>query len=108
MTADHGQQPTAKAVDAFGIDSNELRRDLGERFGPVVQDIAPTEIYLDEPALDRAGITIEEVARWVGDYRLGDNATDPVTQALGAGDYDPYDRLMAMAVPSRLLPEVSC
>jgi arylsulfatase A-like enzyme len=108
MTADHGLQPTAEAVDAYGIDSNEMRRDLEDRFGPVVQDIAPTEVFLDEAALEAAGSTVEEVARFVGDYRLGDNATGVATQMLGAGSYDPYDRVMAIAVPSHLLSEVSC
>jgi predicted AlkP superfamily pyrophosphatase or phosphodiesterase len=108
MTADHGQQPTAEAVDAFGIDSNEMTRDLEARFGPVVQDIAPTEVYLDEVALGRDGASIEDVARFVGDYRLGDNATSFAQQLFGAGSYSPSDRLMAMAVPSRLLSEVSC
>lgn len=108
MTADHGQQPTAEAVDAFGIDSNEMKRDLEGRFGPVIQDVAPTEVFLDEPALQERGYTVDDVARFVGDYRLGDNATGPLQQVFGAGSYDPFDRLMAMAVPSGLLPEVSC
>lgn len=108
MTADHGLQPAAEAVDAFGIDSNEMMRDIRKRFGAVVQDIAPTEVFLDEGALDSRGYTVEDVARFVGDYRLGDNATSLGAQVFGAGSFDPYDRLMAMAVPSRLLPEVSC
>lgn len=108
MTADHGQQPTAQAVDSFGIDSNELLADLTARFGPVIQDVAPTEVFVDEPALEAAGSTMDDIARFVGDYRLGDNATGAVQQVVGAGLYDPYDRLFAMAVPSRLLSEVSC
>jgi arylsulfatase A-like enzyme len=108
MTADHGQQPTAEAVDAYGIDSNEMLRDLKERFGAAIRDVAPTEVFLNEPALEARGYTIDDVARFVGDYRLGDNATDLVQEVVGAGDYDPYDRLFAMAVPSRLLSEVSC
>lgn len=108
MTADHGQQPTADAVDAYGIDSNRLFADLEDRFGPVIQDVAPTEIFVDEDALDDAGHTIEDVARFLGDYRLGDNATNLSQEVFGAGSYDPFDRLMAMSVPSRLLSEVSC
>jgi hypothetical protein len=108
MTADHGQQPSAEAVDAFGIDSNEMTRDLVDRFGPVIQDVAPTEVFVNEAALDARGHSIEDVARFVADYRLGDNSTSPVQEILGAGSFDPYDRLMAMAVPSRLLSEVSC
>lgn len=108
MTADHGQQPKAEAVDAFGIDSNEMLADLRTRFGPVIQDVAPTEVFVNEAALESGGVTIDDVARFVGDYRLGDNATGALQQVVGAGRYDPYDRLFAMAVPSRLLPEVSC
>jgi arylsulfatase A-like enzyme len=108
MTADHGQQPTAEAVDAFGIDSNEMTRDLEEKFGPAIQEVAPTEVFLDEAVLEDGGYSLEDVARFVGDYRLGDNATSLGPQLLGAGSFDPYDRLMAMAVPSSLLSEVSC
>jgi arylsulfatase A-like enzyme len=108
VTADHGQQPSAEAVDAFGIDSNELFEDLIDRFGPVVQDVAPTEVFLDEGELQRRGLEVADVARFIGDYRLGDNATTSLQDLLGAGSYDPYDRLFAMAVPSEMVAQTSC
>lgn len=108
MTADHGQQPTAEAVDAYGIDSNELTADLEDRFGPVIQDVAPTEVFVDEDALEARGYTLDDVARFLGDYRIGDNATTFMEQVMGAGSYDPFDRLMAMSIPSELLSEASC
>lgn len=108
MTADHGQQPSAEAVDAYGIDSNRMFAYLEDRFGPVIQDVAPTEVFVDEAALATTGRSIEDIARFLGDYRLGDNATTIGEEVFGAGAYDPFDRLMAMSIPSRLLSEVSC
>lgn len=108
VTADHGQQPPAETLDAYGIDSNELFADLEDRFGPVIQDVAPTEVFVNEDALEEGGHSLEDVARFLGDYRLGDNATTFMEQVMGAGSYDPFDRLVAMSVPSELLSEVSC
>lgn len=108
ITADHGQQPTAEALRSYGIDSNELTRDLAREFGPVIQDVKPTEMFLDEEALEARGSTIDDVARFVGDYRLRDNTTSFRTQVGGSGDVAPADRLFELAVPSRLLAEVGC
>ena len=108
MTSDHGMQPTAEALDSYGIDSNELMADLGRAFGDVVQDVAPTEAFVDEEAAAKAGVTVDDLARFIGDYRLGDNATSLGQQVLGSGDFSSRDRLFTMAVPSRLLTEVTC
>ena len=108
MTSDHGQQPSAEALDSYGIDSNELTRDLETEFGPVVQDAKPTELFVDEEALDPSGATIEDVARFVGDYRLRDNIGAFGSQIVGTGDVGPAERLFELAVPARLLSEVQC
>lgn len=108
VTSDHGLQPRAESLGSFGIDSNEMTRDIEDDFGPVVQDIAPTEVFLDEEALAAGGYTIDDVARSIADYRLGDNASTIGQRLFGAGSYDRFDRLLAMSVPSRLLSDVSC
>ena len=108
MTSDHGQQPSAEALQSYGIDSNEMTRDLQQEFGPVIEDVKPTELFLDEGALEAAGATIEEVARFLGDYRLRDNTDGFGTQVAGTGDVSPVDRLFELAVPARLLAEVTC
>ncbi|HWC13741.1 MAG TPA: alkaline phosphatase family protein, partial [Actinomycetota bacterium] len=108
MTSDHGQQPSAAALDAYGIDSNELLADLVGEFGPVIQDVAPTEVFVDEAAAAERGVTVAEIARWLGDYRLGDNATTLWHQLTGSGDFSAADRVFTMAVPSRLIASTSC
>jgi predicted AlkP superfamily pyrophosphatase or phosphodiesterase len=108
VTADHGQQPDAGAVDAYGIDPNEVYRDLRARFGDAVLDVAPTEVFVDEDALAEAGLTIEDVATFLGEYQLSDNARWITQELVGAGMFAAADRVFQMAVPARLLNEVQC
>ena len=108
MTSDHGKQPKAEALGSYGIDSNELMVDLGRTFGPVVRDVKPTEAFVDEEAAAERGVSVGDVARYLGDYRLEANTTSLWQQLMGSGDFSPRDRLFTMAVPSRLLTEVSC
>jgi predicted AlkP superfamily pyrophosphatase or phosphodiesterase len=108
VTADHGQQPDEGAVDGYGIDPNELSADLVAEFGPIVQDVAPTEVFLDEDLLARSDISIEEVARFLGNYRLRDNADGFFEQTFGSGRFSAGDRLLDLAVPATMLSRVSC
>jgi len=108
VTADHGQQPDAEVVDGYGIDPKEVKRDLDDEFGAITRAVWPTEVFLDETALDREGVTIHEVARFLGDYRLAANTQRPDMLLTGAGRFGPRDRLFSMAVPARLLPELDC
>lgn len=108
VTADHGQQPDAEAVDGYGIDPNEVYGDLRARFGGAVLDVAPTEVFLDEAALAQSGQTIEDVARFLGGYQLSDNARWITQELFGAGMFAAADRVFEMAVPARLLDEVQC
>jgi arylsulfatase A-like enzyme len=106
VTADHGQQPDAAAIDGYGIDPNEVERDLENAFGPVTDAVWPTEVFLDDEALRDGGVSVEEVARWLGDYRLEDNAQDP--GLTGEGVLGPHDRVFAMAIPARMLLGLTC
>jgi hypothetical protein len=108
VTADHGQQPDDSAVDGYGIDPNEVEADIAGEFGPVVRAVWPTEAFLVDDELAAAGVTVEEVARFLGDYRLRDNTNRPDLAVAGAGRFEPEDRLFAMAMPSRMLREVRC
>jgi arylsulfatase A-like enzyme len=105
VTADHGQQPDASAVDGYGIDPNEVERDIDAAFGPVSDAVWPTEVFLDDEALEREGVSVEDVARWLGDYRLEDNAVDDVDVA---GGWAGSDRLFELAIPARMLPVIEC
>ncbi|MDQ3964799.1 MAG: alkaline phosphatase family protein, partial [Actinomycetota bacterium] len=108
VTADHGQQPDQRALDSYGIDSNEMTVDIEREFGPVVADISPTELFLDLDALALSGYTVDDVARFVGNYRIRDNATSFGIQSFGSGRYAPADRVMEMAVPTRILTVTDC
>jgi hypothetical protein len=108
VTADHGQQPDDSAIGGYGIDPNEVEADIAEEFGPIVRAVWPTEVFLLEDELAAAGVTVEEVARFLGDYRLRDNATRPDLAVGGAGRFDPEDRVFALAMPAAMLPDVRC
>lgn len=108
VTADHGQQPDAAPLGSYGIDSNEMTRDIESEFGPVVADISPTELFVDHDALANSDRTVDDIARFVGDYRIRDNATNIAIQMFGSGRFAPGDRVMEMAVPARLLTDPEC
>lgn len=107
VTADHGQQPDEDAVDGYGIDPLELSADITRAFGPVVEEMSRTEAFIDIDALGD-GATLEDVARFIGDYRLRDNAPGLVHEIAGAGSFSPYDRVFDMAVPAGVLQNVEC
>jgi arylsulfatase A-like enzyme len=103
VTADHGQQPDASDIGAYGIDPGEVERDLDEAFGPITQAVWPTEVFLDDEELAEQGVSVATVARWLGAYELRDNTRRLDMLVSGAGVFDPRDRLFELAVPSGLL-----
>jgi len=94
MTADHGQQPDAADIDA--------------RFGPITRAVWPTEVFLFDDVMEERGVSVGEVADFLATYRVTDNTIRPDTKLLGAGEFEPDDKLFAMSIPSRLLPGLSC
>lgn len=89
LSADHGQQPLPDDLGGWRINTSELELDIVARFGDVVLQGTPADIYLDRDGLEREGVTAEDVARWLGTYTLGENIPD------GAPGRDrvPEDRL---------------
>lgn len=73
ITADHGQELLPEHSGGWRINSNELLRDIEERFGPVVERISPVDIYLDMDRIEEDGVAMADIARFVGTYTLGDN-----------------------------------
>ena len=108
VTADHGQQPDAPRIDGYGIDPDEVEKDVNEEFGDVLRALWPTEAFLNREVMRARGVTVEDVARFIAAYRLRDNTSRPDIAVAGAGRLDPDDRLYDMAIPARLLPEVVC
>jgi arylsulfatase A-like enzyme len=108
VTADHGQQPDAKAIDAYGIDPREVEADIRDEFGPIVRAVWPTEVFLLDDAMAERGVTVEEVARFLGDYRLADNTQRVDFLIGGQGQFGARDRLFDMAIPAAMLPTLKC
>jgi hypothetical protein len=71
MTADHGQTPIAENYDGLRIDRFELADDVDARFG-VVEAAQPSDMYIDLEELEDDGLSLEEIARFIGDYRYGE------------------------------------
>jgi hypothetical protein len=73
ISADHGQQPLPDVVGGWRINSRELQRDIEARFGDVVEKVTPVDVYFDREALEETGVSVSDVARYVGTYTIGDN-----------------------------------
>lgn len=104
VTADHGQQPDAEDIDSYGIAPKEIAADVDDEFGTIVQSVWPTQIFLDDAAMEHEGVTTAEVARWLYDYTIDDNATSSADYGRFAGG----DRVLDMAIPAELLPGLDC
>ena len=105
VTADHGLQPEAGAIDAYAIDPREVEKDIDEEFGPITRAVDPTEVFLSDAAMVERDVTVADVARFLADYRLADNTQRADT---AAGGFDADTRIFEMAIPARSLPELSC
>jgi hypothetical protein len=66
VTADHGQCPLPDDVQGVRLDPIQLARVIEERFGAgpgsVVQDVWPSEVYLNVDGLRDSGATVDDVA----------------------------------------------
>lgn len=108
VTADHGQQPDAKAINAYGIDPTEVEKDIDEEFGLITRAVWPTEAFLLEDKMEQRGVTVEDVARFLADYRLADNTQRPDRVVAATDRFDADSRIFDMAIPARLLPAMTC
>lgn len=108
VTADHGQQPDQDDIDSYGIAPKEMAADIDSEFGDVVQSVWPTQVFLDDDALAESGATVADVARWLYDYTVGENAQAPTASLTGANRYGPDERVLSMAIPADLLPTIDC
>lgn len=77
VTADHGQCPLVDDAGGVRVDPVQLNEDIRRGFDlsfiELVDMVAPSEIFLNEAALRDAGLTGDDVAVFLGDYRYGDN-----------------------------------
>ncbi len=79
VTADHGQCPLVDVAGGVRLDPIQLEEDIANRFGRSVwqvatlEDVKPSEVYLDGRALLDAGVTARDIAASFDDYRYGQN-----------------------------------
>jgi hypothetical protein len=110
VTADHGQCPQIDPSGGVRIDPIQLGDDLRRKFGTtvfrLVQNVAPSEVYLDRTALFDAGITAEDVAAFLAEYRYGENIGPYIPRA--AIRRDRLDaRTFAAVLPTSFIAELA-
>ncbi len=71
--ADHGQQPIPDLHGGWRMNSEELQRDITERFGEIVEKVTTVDIFFDMDAVEAEGVDLDDVARYLATYTLGDN-----------------------------------
>jgi hypothetical protein len=80
MTADHGQGPDPLRSGAWPIQKRPLLDALGRKFDvnpdALLQDERPGAYWVDREVLEEAGMTLEDIAAFMNNYRLEDNAVD--------------------------------
>ncbi|MGH2786367.1 MAG: alkaline phosphatase family protein [Actinomycetota bacterium] len=106
ISADHGQQPLPETTGGWRIDLNEVERDIELRFGRVVEQATPADFFIDTEALDEAGYSLEDIARYLGTYTIEDSI--PRTVSL---DNVPHtrlnDRVFAGVFPTGYLTDLT-
>ena len=71
VTADHGQTPYPEESGAWPIRGGEVKSDLQAEFGEAaIQRVTSAGVFLSAPS---DGV---KVARWLGDYSVGDNVVE--------------------------------
>ena len=108
LSADHGQEPLPDNFGGWRIATEELERDVEERFGDgIVEKITTVDFFMDLDAVAREGVDLGEVARFLGTYTIGDNIA--VDQA--GAEFVPRarldDRLFAGAFSTGFLQSLS-
>ncbi|HEV3474898.1 MAG TPA: alkaline phosphatase family protein [Actinomycetota bacterium] len=76
MTADHGQTPRPDVSGGLRVDRNAVLEDVNEAFGEVVEAVHPSDLFLDMDAVRAEGVSVEVIARFLGDYRYGEGLPD--------------------------------
>jgi hypothetical protein len=102
-TADHGQTPLPETTGGLRIHPDVLGGDVNAYFGrKIVQKVTPSGLFLDREAMDAAGITLEDVARFVGAYRYGDGLPKDADRSK-ISEEDLQSRVFAGAFPGDYL-----
>ncbi|MDQ3914344.1 MAG: alkaline phosphatase family protein [Actinomycetota bacterium] len=103
ISADHGQQPLPDLHGGWRINTGEVKKDIEERFGNVVEKVTPADIFLDMDALGREGWEPSDIARYLGTYTVADSIPEgrPGADLVADGRLD--DRVFAAAFSTGFL-----
>lgn len=109
LTADHGQTPYPRDSGAWPIRGGELADDIVKRFDGngdgvrLVDRVGASGVYVNRSQLAANSVTLSEIARWIGDYRLRENLKGG-EKVPGYYDGSPTDRIFdGVMVGSRLV-----
>jgi len=110
VCADHGQCPPIDASGGVRIDPIQLDLDLKAEFGrgivTLVESVVPSEIYLSKQGLFDAGVSMEEIAAFLAQYRYGDNVGPYVRDDVIVEDRLGH-RQFAAVLPTSFLAELA-
>jgi hypothetical protein len=110
LTADHGANPENPA--AFPIRSANLASDLARAFDDgdatkLIQQIRPTQIFVNKTEAAQLGVTMAEIATFLNAYTEGANRSGRPTATVQAASSQVFDAAIPRSMISRLacLPE---
>lgn len=104
LTADHGMTPYPRVQNRWSIDGVEVTRDVEAAFGgtaqrPVVKSNRGYQLILNKRHLRAAGHSVDDVAAFLRDYEIEDNAAEARSfPASFAGRR--HDKLYLLALPA--------
>ena len=108
ITADHGATRSAVDSGAWPVRQGELARDIDEHFDvpegrSVVLETSAVGPFLDRDLAAELGITPDDVATFLNDYRIRDNWDGDLPEGYeGRGD----EHALAAAFPRTRFPEI--
>ncbi len=103
ISADHGQQPLPEQFGGWRINQAEFEADVEAEFGDVIEKVTPVDMYVDMAALEESGASLEEIARWIAGYTLGENIPEAIPGADLVPEGRHSDRLFVGAFPTGFL-----
>jgi predicted AlkP superfamily pyrophosphatase or phosphodiesterase len=107
ITADHGQTPMPSSTGGLRIDQERLLDAVNDHFGAeVAEAVHPSELYVDLRALAEEGLSLDEVARWVADFRYAEGLPEG-TDADAIPERLLDRRVFAAALPGSFLESLT-
>lgn len=100
LTADHGQMPYPEESGAWAIGGTEMKNDANAALGEgaeLVDRVVAHGAYVNRERMERAGVTLEDIARFFSRYTVGENLKEG-SELPAAFENRTDERLMDAAV----------